>query len=87
MPLTTLTLTYGEKSIPVASIEEASALYSADRDASGLGASRWPMGEIVGSDGLRLFVSYNGRVWAKNPCAWTGADRDVRPVYCPLVAV
>ena len=40
MPLTTLTLTYGEKSIPVASIEAASALYSADRDASGLGASR-----------------------------------------------
>lgn len=44
-------------------LAEVSAIYSAARDESGLGASRWPEA-IVYSDGKAVGrVSYNGKIW------------------------
>jgi hypothetical protein len=44
--------------IKAATAKEASAIYCAKRDASGLGASEWPDGDWNGHR-----ISYNGRVW------------------------
>lgn len=86
MPTTTpLFLRYGTKSVPVASIEEASRLYCAARDASGEGASTWPTGLLTGPDGEEFFISFNGKVWADDPCRrdWRPG---ARPVFCPYSA-
>jgi len=48
--------------IKAATAAEASALYIAKREASGLGASRFPCGDWDGHH-----ISYNGRVWEKKP--------------------
>lgn len=45
--------------ITAASAAEASAIYCAKRDASGLGASKFPDGTWG-----KCHISYNGRVWA-----------------------
>lgn len=55
------------------SIEEASAAYSAMRDASGEGASTWPCGEWNGKH-----ISYNGKVWENSN--WQSGDQ---PIYNP----
>jgi hypothetical protein len=79
----TLTTRSGPQQFP--SIAAASAAYCADRDASGEGASTWPTGLLTGPDGEQFFVSYNGKVWADDPCR-----RDWRPgaspVFCPYAA-
>jgi hypothetical protein len=57
------------KKIPVTSLEGASAVYSALRDASGEGASTFRDGVVLDHDGTEIArVSYNGRVWA--PGQW-----------------
>lgn len=56
---TELILAIGRKRYPVANVEAASRLYQELRDQSGLGASRWPSGQL--SNGFT--ISYNGRVW------------------------
>lgn len=54
-----LKMTIRRRVYDVASIADASRLYQRLRDESGLGASRWPHGQL--SNGM--YVSYNGRVW------------------------
>ncbi|MBZ5709375.1 SNF2-related protein [Nannocystis pusilla] len=49
----------------VGSLDEASHEYRAAVDASGEGASTFPSGEVILSDGQRYQVSYNGRVWSE----------------------
>lgn len=79
------TLTIRDREISAPTIAAASAAYSAARDASGEGASTWPMGQLSGPNGDVLFVSYNGRVWIGDP-----ASRDWKPgetpVFCPSAA-
>lgn len=53
---------------PVRSYEEASAIYCAERDRSGLGCSDFADGEILGAGEPFARVSYNGRVWP--PVEW-----------------
>ncbi len=48
----------GRRTFDVASLEEASRVYQAERDASGEGASTFPQGYIG-----EHHISYNGRVW------------------------
>jgi len=55
-------LRVGRKSIRVRDLAEASRAYQEVRDASGLGASKFPEGRVV-IDGNAYRVSYNGRVW------------------------
>ncbi len=58
-----LWLRIGRRTLRVASVEDASARYAAERDRRGAGSSRFPEGELVLPDGEVLRVSYNGRVW------------------------
>jgi hypothetical protein len=53
---------------------EASAAYCAKRDASGEGASTFPCGDWNGHH-----ISYNGRVWQKEPTP----GFDLRAIYNP----
>lgn len=53
-------VTFNGETHAVASIEEASRVYCAARDASGEGASTWDDGCIQPGN---LRISYNGRVW------------------------
>lgn len=64
------------KAYEVATLEEASKLYEKLRDASGLGASRWPSGSVFEGRELAATISYNGRVWP--PGNWTA---DSVPLY------
>lgn len=60
---------------PVPSVERASEMYCAARDASGDGASRVPPALIVDQTGQRVAcISYNGRIWPGSdaPEMWRG---------------
>lgn len=59
--------------IKAATAAEASAIYCAKRDASGLGASKFPDGEWNGHH-----ISYNGRVWEAGK-----AYPDAKAIYNP----
>ena len=69
---------FGKTRISVASVAEASAVYSAARDAAGLGASRWPCGVVTAQGKTIGHISYNGRVWAKPSKQWSVGDL---PIY------
>lgn len=73
----TLQMQIGRKHYPVASFQQASEMFCAARDKSGLGASRVPDAFIINDLGEKVArISYNGRVW---PLAeWTP---DQKPVY------
>lgn len=63
----------------VASLEQASQMYCAARDAFGEGASRTPEGLIVTAEGRTVGrISYNGRVWS--PEEW---QPGMKPLYGP----
>lgn len=63
-PANEIFLEVGRKRYLVPSLEMASAMYSAARDKSGLGASKFREGRIVDVNGnLIARISYNGRVW------------------------
>jgi len=63
-PATEIFLEVGRKRYLVPSLEAASAMYSAARDKSGLGASQFRDGRVVDIDGNQVArISYNGRVW------------------------
>lgn len=62
-----MVLSFGNRRVPVASLAEASAIYSAARDRSGKGASGWPDGAVLEGDKVIGRVSYNGRVWEPGP--------------------
>ncbi|BCH33196.1 hypothetical protein MesoLjLc_51260 [Mesorhizobium sp. L-8-10] len=70
------TLVIRKSRIPVATLADASRIYSERRDASGLGASRWPEGQVFEGDRLIGRVSYNGRIWS--PGDWRPDDV---PIY------
>jgi len=70
-------LQIGANRYPVASLAEASALYSELRDDSGEGASTWPTGHIVGTD---MQVSYNGKVFQGR---WFAGKKPVYDPYNP----
>lgn len=65
--MTNMVLSYRNRRVPVASLAEASAIYSAARDRSGKGASGWPDGAVLEDNKVIGRVSYNGRVWAPGP--------------------
>lgn len=58
----------------VSSLQEASTVYSKERDESCEGASTFAEGTVVDDVGVKIArISYNGRVWAPGP--WTsGAE-------------
>jgi hypothetical protein len=60
----------------VTDFAEASRVYAALRDASGEGASTFPVGRLPGH-----YISYNGRVWKGAPQNWV--DGISEPVYSP----
>jgi hypothetical protein len=67
----------GRKSYPVASLKEASEMFCAARDKSGLGASRVPDAFVINGAGDHVaHISYNGRVW--EPREWQVGDE---PLY------
>lgn len=76
-----LTLKIGRKHYAVPNLAEASRLYSAARDRSGLGASRVPSAPIYEGSRQIAYISYNGRVWAGTEYV-AGAV----PLYVPGVA-
>jgi hypothetical protein len=65
-----LTLVIKRARYAVKDFADASAVYSALRDKSGLGGSKWPSGYILQHErhddpgALIARVSYNGRVWS-----------------------
>ncbi len=61
--LSILTLRIGRRTLRVSSLAEASARYAAERDRSGLGASRFREGRVESADGETLRISYNARIW------------------------
>ncbi len=63
-PATALSLKIGRKAYPVASYEQASEMFSAARDRSGLGSSDVPNGRIFSGAEQVAYISYNGKVWA-----------------------
>jgi hypothetical protein len=68
----------------VTSIAEASHFYSSARDMSDEGASTWPHGQIIDGGKVVAYISYNGKVWADDPCRrdWeTGAA----PLFNPYI--
>jgi hypothetical protein len=67
----TLTLKIGRRAYSVPSYADASRMFCAARDKSGLGASRVPTPLIYDANGQQVaYVSYNGRVWAGSPRDW-----------------
>lgn len=70
---TSLRLTRGRKvlaEIPVESVNEASSLWSAYRDARGFGMSTAPRAEIVVNGTVRGYVAYNGKVFEGTERNW-----------------
>ncbi len=68
----TLVMVVGKRRYPVASLEEASAMFCAARNKAGTGAKDTPTPMIFDTAGkLVAHVSYNGRVWAGHPRDWT----------------
>lgn len=58
--------------LPVDSIEQASRIYSDQREASGEGGSTFPTGLIFDETGsVTHHVSYNGKVWLGQSRDWT----------------
>jgi len=56
-------LTIGRRhKVEVATLREASQVFSRLRDQSGEGSSTWPDGTVKGRDGT-FHISYNGRIW------------------------
>lgn len=78
-----LTTRAGSEQFPT--LAAASAAYSAARDASGEGMVTWPAGKVTAADGRCYFISYNGRVWATDPCRpdWRPGEA---PLFCPAEA-
>lgn len=73
-----MVLTIGRNSVPIVDFADASAKYSAIRNASGLGGSRLPEGKIYQAGEVVARVSYNGRVWKAGE--WKAGER---PLYDP----
>ena len=68
-------------SVDVRDFAQASALYCNARDASGEGASTFPVGLLPGH-----YVSYNGKVWAGEPSDWVPGREPVFNPYAEKVA-
>lgn len=62
--------------LPAADWSEASELFAARRDRSGLGASMFPDAEVLLADIVVGRISYNGRIWPPKP--W---HLDVQPIH------
>jgi hypothetical protein len=76
---TILFLQIGRKRYEVADLEQASRMFCAARDKSGLGMSRISEPLITDEHGTVVaYVSYNGRVWAGAPQDW---NVDSKPIY------
>lgn len=61
----------------VGSFGAASQLYASKRNASGLGGSKWPEGQIIKNGKTIARVSYNSKIW---PAVET---RDEEPLFVP----
>lgn len=70
----TLVLKIGSRAFPVASLAEASATYSARRDASGRGNARHPAGIVFDGNRVVGHVSFNGTIWSKPSRDWQPGD-------------
>jgi len=60
------------KTYDVADLAEASRVYCAAREKSGLGASRFPSGEVFDGGRWVARVSFNGNVWGNRE--WTPGE-------------
>lgn len=77
VPATLLFIQVGRKRYQVDSLQQASEMYCAARDANMQGMSRTPPGRVVDEHGRDVArISYNGRVWSPEP--W---QPDARPLY------
>ena len=75
----TMQLKIGRRSsFKVSTLEEASAIYARERDASYEGNSTFPKGTISKGSRKVANVSYNAKVWP--PKTWTA---DMQPLYVP----
>ena len=62
----------GNRTFPVATLANASALFCATRDKRGHGSSGTPSCEVVDGDGNLIgHISYNGRIWAGSARDWS----------------
>lgn len=67
-------------SATVGSFEAASQLYATKRNASGLGGSKWPEGQIIKDGKTIARVSYNSKIW---PAAeWTPESKAIFAPAC-----
>ena len=66
------------KTYTAATYAEASALFSAARDKSGLGSSKMPLPAIEQDGQIVGHFSYNGRVWSDPSRLW---QPDATPIY------
>ncbi len=73
-----LTIKVGRKHYAVADYAQASAMFCAARDKSGLGASRLPNALIFSGQEQVAYVSYNGKVWPG-----TTYQPDATPLFNP----
>lgn len=81
-PQMILRMTRGKavKEQPVATLNEASAIWSAYRDQKGLRSSSAPRVDIVVEGEPRAYVSYNGKVYEGRPEGWKSG---VKPLFDP----
>lgn len=74
----TLTMQIGRRRYPVATLAEASRMFCAARDKSGVGGSKTPTPILFDANGAQVaYVSYNGRVWAGNPRDWQPGNKPI----------
>lgn len=85
---TALTLVIGkDKPIRVRDIVDASNAYCRIRLESGLGGSEFPNGVIMEGGRPAAWISYNGKVWAEDPCTHSyGAGATHTPLYDPYAS-
>lgn len=80
-PTTGLIMKIGRRAYAVESLAQASDLFCAARDKSGMGASKTPTPLLFNADGSVVgYVSYNGRVWPGHPRHW---NPDAKPLHSP----
>lgn len=71
----------GKSVMPMQSLEQASRAYVSTIEHLGLGGSQTPQARIYDDGGKVVgYISYNGRVWAGDPCDWKPTDA---PLFDP----
>ena len=78
--MSNITFTLFGRKHEATTLAEASAAFSAARDASGRGSSTMPLPEILQGGVVIGYFSYNGKIWDHPSSAWQPGDE---PVFNP----